>query len=80
MTENQKADTTTEVVNALLSHPHSGTAVIEIEEKDGKVTLRGLVESEDVRQRLERTASIQNGVVSVDNQLTTNPEESNFFD
>ena len=57
------------VAKALLNDDSLGHAVIEVDELDGKITLKGLVESEQMIPAVEALASQQEGVVLVVNEL-----------
>jgi osmotically-inducible protein OsmY len=57
------------VSEALLFNDSIGSAVIEIEDADGIITLKGTIESEQDRLVAEALARKQEGVVDVINHL-----------
>jgi osmotically-inducible protein OsmY/sporulation protein YlmC with PRC-barrel domain len=65
----------TRIVNALLSDPRTSVAVIEVINEQGIVTLRGEVDSAEIRAAAEEFAARQPGVLSVVNALEVKPDE-----
>jgi osmotically-inducible protein OsmY len=65
----------TRVMNALLNDPRTNVAVIEVVNESGVVTLKGQVDSADVRKAAEEIASSQPGVLSVVNALEVKPDD-----
>ncbi len=73
-TDAQRADDaaiTADVKTALLTEPNVPGRAIEVDTKDGEVTLRGRVENQSQIERAAEIASAITGVLRVDNQLTT---------
>ena len=63
--------TITAAVNAdLAKDPDLSTLRINVDTKDGRVSLYGSAPSDDAKQRAERLALAEKGVVAVDNKLT----------
>jgi osmotically-inducible protein OsmY len=67
----EKIDIGARVAAAILSDSGIGKAVIEIDEQDGSVTLRGKTSTEHDIQAMEKIATRQDGVVKVINELTS---------
>jgi hyperosmotically inducible periplasmic protein len=62
--------TITAAVNAdLAKDPDLSALRINVDTKDGRVTLNGTAPSDDAKQRAERLALAEKGVVAVDNKL-----------
>jgi osmotically-inducible protein OsmY len=70
------------VTAALLTAETLGRAVIEVNELDGIVTLRGIVASLEAKTTAESITIEQEGVVQVVNQLTVSYHEDDerFFE
>jgi hyperosmotically inducible protein len=63
--------TITAAVNAdLAKDPDLSALRINVDTRDGRVTLNGTAPSDDAKQRAERLALAEKGVVAVDNKLT----------
>lgn len=60
---------TARVSAALLADPALGALVIDVDTRDGVVTLSGMAPTADARRRASRVASAAEGVVRVDNRL-----------
>jgi osmotically-inducible protein OsmY len=67
------ATLTTEVKTKLLADNPTAASAINVETKDGVVTLSGMVDSEASRSRAEQAAKSVLGVQSVANNLTVKP-------
>lgn len=65
----------TRVLNELLTDARTNVAVIEVINEQGIVTLRGEVDSAEVRAVAEEIAASQPGVLSVVNALEVKPDE-----
>jgi osmotically-inducible protein OsmY len=65
----------TRVAHALLSDPRTSISVIEVVNERGVVTLKGEVDSAEVREVAEEIAKEQPGVLSVVNALEVKPDE-----
>ena len=59
------------IMTELAKDPDLGTTKIDVDTRDGAVSLNGSVESEPARERAERIARANRDVVRVDNYLTT---------
>jgi osmotically-inducible protein OsmY len=68
------SDLTTTVCELLLKSYEIGHAMIEVEEAEGIITLRGTYESEDEKSYIEAIVLEQQGVRKVINQLKIRPE------
>lgn len=64
-----------QVTAALATDPRTELAVIEVINKQGIVTLKGQVDSPEVREAAEEIAAQQPGVISVINALEVKPDE-----
>jgi uncharacterized protein YrrD len=64
----------TRVMHALLSDPRTNVAVIEVRNESGIVTLKGQVDSVEIRDAAEQIAASQQGVISVVNSLEVAPD------
>jgi hyperosmotically inducible periplasmic protein len=75
-------DLTSVVTAALLVAETLGRAVIEVNELDGIVTLKGIVSSLEAKVIAEAITQEQEGVVQVVNQLTVSyhEDEERFFE
>jgi osmotically-inducible protein OsmY/uncharacterized protein YrrD len=65
----------TRVVHALLSDPRTSVAVIEVINEQGIVTLKGAVDSAEIREAAKEIAAGQSGVLSVVNALEVEPDK-----
>ena len=65
----------TRVSHALLSDPRTSISVIEVVNERGMVTLKGEVDSAEVREAAEEIAEEQPGVLSVVNALQVKPDD-----
>lgn len=63
------AAVTARVSAALLADPALGALVIDVDTRDGVVTLSGMAPTADARRRASRVAAAAEGVVRVDNRL-----------
>ncbi len=63
------AAVTARVSAALLADPALGALVIDVDTRDGVVTLSGMAPSPDARRRASRVAAATEGVARVDNRL-----------
>lgn len=61
-----------EISDELTDHPDIDASDIEIEVKDGEVTLTGTVDSRDAKRMTEDIAELSSGVTHVSNQLRVN--------
>lgn len=59
----------TEVIHALLTDPRTDVSVIEVASQEGVVTLRGVVDTPQIRDAAAEIAAEQPGVLSVVNEL-----------
>ena len=64
---------------ALADDPRTDLAVIEVISERGIVTLKGKVDSTDVREAAEEITSGQPGVIKVINALEVEPDEDTPF-
>lgn len=64
----------TRVLNALLTDPRTSVSVIEVLNKSGIVTLKGQVDTAEIRAAAEEIAANQPGVLSVVNALEVKPD------
>jgi osmotically-inducible protein OsmY len=62
------------VMHALLSDPRTDISVIEVRNSDGVVTLKGQVDSAEIKEAAEEIAASQPGVLSVTNSLEVGPD------
>ncbi len=62
-----------QVIRRLVNDPELKTNAIEVTVKARVVTLRGMVETEKLRQRAERVARKVNGVKKIVNELRLRP-------
>jgi osmotically-inducible protein OsmY len=62
-------DLRSKVAAALLESNQIGLAVIEVEDQDGVITLRGETATEEDKRSVEVVAAQQEGVVKVINEL-----------
>lgn len=67
------ASITTSVKSKLLWNRHTGGLAINVDTRDGQVTLEGAAESDASRQVAERLAANTRGVRSVDNRIRVEP-------
>jgi osmotically-inducible protein OsmY len=67
--ETIQTDVSTRVSQALWDDPRTSDAVIEVMNKNGVVTLSGIVGSKEILQAAEEIARAQQGVFSVVNEL-----------
>ncbi len=65
----KKADVGSQVVTAILVSSEIGQAVIEVDDQDGNITLRGITGTEQDKRLAEDIASRQEGVVNVINEI-----------
>ncbi len=65
----EQIDVGARVAAAILENGKIGHAVIEVEDRDGNITLRGNAATERDRRAAERVASSQQGVVQVINKI-----------
>jgi osmotically-inducible protein OsmY/uncharacterized protein YrrD len=65
----------TRVLNALLTDPRTSVSVIEVLNTSGIVTLKGQVDSAEIRAAAEEIAANQPGVLSVVNALEVRPDD-----
>ncbi len=65
----KQTDVGSHVVKAILEDPKIGQAVIEIDDQDGIITLRGITGTEQDRKIMEDIASRQEGVEIVINEI-----------
>ena len=65
----------TRVLNALLTDPRTSVSVIEVLNASGIVTLKGQVDSAEIREAAEEIAANQPGVLSVVNALEVQPDD-----
>ena len=79
---NGSNDLASVVTAALLAAETLGKAVIEVNELDGIVTLKGIVSSLEAKVIAEAITQEQEGVVQVVNQLTVSyhEDEERFFE
>jgi osmotically-inducible protein OsmY len=66
----EQKDLRTLIATAILGDTRLGQAVIEVEDQDGTVTLRGIATTEEDKKLAEDIVYRQEGVVSVINKLT----------
>ena len=65
----------TRVLNALLTDPRTSVSVIEVLNNSGIVTLKGQVDTAEIRAAAEEIAANQPGVLSVVNALEVKPDD-----
>jgi osmotically-inducible protein OsmY len=66
---------TSQVTTALLQDPRTEVAVIEVISERGVVTLKGKVDSKEIRDAAEEIARRQPGVIALMNVLEVEPDE-----
>jgi len=64
-----------EIEKKVAAEPQTQPAQVKAEAKSGKVTLKGVAKSEEVRNEVEKIAKEEPGVTSVDDQIEVQPEE-----
>jgi len=67
------SEITARVIAALLSDPHAGASLIEVNHEHGVVTLSGTVLSEEARRMAEEVVRRQKGVRGIINNLCVAP-------
>jgi osmotically-inducible protein OsmY len=65
----------TRVMHALLSDPRTNVAVIEVLNESGVITLKGQVDSTEIRNAAEEIVTGQQGVLSIVNALEVKPDD-----
>ncbi|MDF1515082.1 MAG: BON domain-containing protein [Anaerolineae bacterium] len=66
----------TRVRYALLNHPRTEIAAVEVVNNNGVITLKGNVDTADIKATAEEIASQQSGVISVINDIRIEPDEN----